>query len=181
MPALHLLSPIGAHELGPRGGDERVVVFGVPDREHPGHSLRVHLQTLLVLLDRLPARVERIVFVEGSSVDSATAQTIEDMLAAIGPEDGLVQFQIPAEAIKLVKRESDTAPASSEKRGTIRFIERGIDRATLLAFRPPQVLRVSSLVRALMTPPSGEWVDPAGLVAAHAGLIETYPPFGLHT
>ena len=181
MPALHLLCLIGSHELGPRGGNERVVVYGVPDREDSGHSLRVHVQTLLVFLDRLPGRVERIVFVEGSSVDSATAQTIEDMLAAMGPEDGLVQFQIPAEAIKLLERESNTAPASSENRGTVRFIERGIDRATLLELRPPQVLRVSSLVRALMTFPSGEWVDPAGLLAANAGLIETHPPFGLHT
>ena len=172
MPNLHLLCPIPSHDLGPRGGDQRVVVFGVPGREHPGHDLRVHVQTLQVLLERLPGTVERLIFVEGSSVDSATARAIEDMLAAMGPEDGLVQFQIPAEAIKLVKRESDL----SADRKSVRFIERGIDRTTLLAFRPPEVLRVSSLNRALMTSSVGEWIDPAGLVAAHGGMIETYPP-----
>ena len=180
MPDLHLLCPIGSHELGPRGRDERVFVYGVPARQQSGPSLRVHVQTLRVLLDRLPGRVERLVFVEGSSADSATAQAIEDMLAAMGPEDGLVRFQIPAEAIKLVTREGDAAPAPSN-RGTVRFIERGIDRATLLVFRPPEVLRVSSLARALLRSAVGEWVDPAGLVAAHAGLIETYPPDGMQT
>ena len=181
MADLHLLCPIGMHELGPRGGDERVLVFGVPGRQHSGPSLRVHVQTLRVLIDQLPGRVERLVFVEGSAVDSATAQAIEDMLAAMGPEDGLVRFQIPAEAIKLVKIEGDAASAPSANRGTLRFIERGIDRATLLAFCPPEVLRVSSLARALLHSPVGEWVDPAGLVASHAGLIETYPPDGLQT
>ena len=80
-----------------------------------------------------------------------------------------------------LKGESIAAPASPADAGAVRFIERGIDRAALVAFRPPEVLRAFSLVHALAAPPVEEWVDPAGLVAARAGLIETYPPGGLQT
>ena len=176
-----MLCLIGSHELGPHGVDDNVLVYGVPGRQHSARSLQVHVQTLMTVLGQLSAAIERLVLVEGSSVDAPTARTIDEMLAAMGPEDGLVRFQIPADAIKLIKRESGGAPGASPNKEAPRFVERGIDRASLLAFRPPEVLRVSSLVAALRTPPVGEWVDPAGLMAAHGALIETYPPGGRQT
>jgi hypothetical protein len=120
--------------------------------------------------------VERVVFIDGSSLGAATVATIDAMLGAMGPEDGLVQFEMAAEAIKLTRElqidgtEPEEAPL---------LIYRGVDRSTVLSFRPPEVLRASALLAALATPPSEAWVNPAGLVVANGGRIETYPRFPL--
>ena len=126
----------------------------------------VHSPTLLLRLQQLSEAVEVVVFVEDSPPDAATIATVKDMLAAMGPEDGLVQFQVVAEAIKLAR---DDAARSQ------RFVDHAIDRSTLVSFRPPEVLRAAVLVAAVAKTPAELWVNPAGLVAANGGIIATYP------
>jgi hypothetical protein len=121
-------------------------------------------------MDELADEVERVVFVEDSTLDAAMLTTIDAMLDAMDSEDGLVQIQVAAEAIKLTRPPSDGTPP-----GTPLFIGQGVDRSTVVSFGPPEVLRVSALLGALATPPSESWVDPAGLVVANGGRIETYP------
>jgi len=153
------------------GSNDRVVVFGVPGGRRSGPTLLVHSPALLVRLDQLDDDVERVVFIEGSSPEAATLATIDSMLRAIGPQDGLVQFQMAAEAIKLT-REPQVDGATLQ----LPFlIERGVDRSNVVSFRPPELLRTSALLAALAKPPSEEWVDPAGLIVANGGWIETYP------
>jgi hypothetical protein len=115
------------------------------------------------------------------STDPATVATIDEMLATMGSEDGLVQFHVAAEAIKLTREHesSGRAPGPPPKEGRAPgpevVVSHGIDRSTLVSFRPPEVLRMSALVAAVTKPPSELWVNPAGLVAANGGRIETYP------
>lgn len=155
-----MLRPFPSRQLGLIEGDDRVVVFGVLGGRRVGPTILVHTPTLLLRLDHLADDVELVVFVEDSPPDAATVATIDDMLAAMGSEDGLVQYQMAAEAIKMT-------------RGQI--LSRGIDRSSLVSFRPPEVLRTAALVAAVANPPSELWVNPAGLVAANGGRIETYP------
>jgi hypothetical protein len=115
-------------------------------------------------LEQLGREIELVVFVEGSPPDAATVATVDEMLAAIGAEDGLVQYEMVTEAIKLTRGQ---------------LLSRGIDRSTLVSFRPPEVLRTTALAAAVVKPPSELWVNPAGLVAARGGRIETYPPMKL--
>jgi hypothetical protein len=160
-----LLRPIPARQLGLKGGD-RVVVFGDLGGRRLGSTVLVHSPTLLLRLQQLNEAVELVVFVEDSPPDETTIATIADMLAAMGPEDGLVQFQLAAEAIKLT---TDDAARSQQ------FIVRAIDRSMLVSFRPPEVLRAAALVAAVTEPHSELWVNPAGLVAANGGIIATHP------
>jgi hypothetical protein len=153
------------------GSNDRVVGFGVLGGPRSGPTLLVHSPALLVRLDQLDEDVERVVFVEGLSPDAATLATIDSMLRAIGPQDGLVQFQMAAEAIKLT-REPQMGGATLPPAV---LIERGVDRSNVVSFRPPEVLRTSALLAALAKPPSEEWVNPAGLIIANGGWIETYP------
>lgn len=163
-----LLRPFPSRQLGLVEGDDRVVVFGVLGGRRLGSTILVHSPTLLLRLDQLNDGVELVVFVEDSPPDGATVATIDDMLAAMGSEDGLVQFQVAAEAIKLTKGD---APQSQH------FIDSGIDRSTLISFRPPEVLRASALVAAVAKPPAELWVNPAGLIAASGGTIAIHPNF----
>lgn len=164
MSSPHLLRPFPSRQLGLIEGDDRVVVFGALGGRRLGSTLLVHSPTLLFRLDHLTDEVELVVFVEDSPPDAATVATIDDMLATMGSEDGLVQFQLAAEAIKLTKGA-----------GSQRFVGQGIDRSTLVSFRPPEVLRASALIAAVTEPPTDLWVNPAGLVAANGGRIATYP------
>jgi hypothetical protein len=166
MSSPHLLRPFPSRQLGLIEGGDRVVVFGVLGGRRLGSTILVHSPTLLLRLDQLSDGVELVVFVEDSPPDSATVATIDDMLAAMGSEDGLVQFQLAAEAIKLTRSD---APHSQH------FIGHAIDRSTLVSFRPPEVLRAAALVAAVTKPPSELWVNPAGLVAASGGTIATHP------
>jgi len=169
MSSPHLLRPFPSRQLGLIEGDDRVVVFGVLGGRRLGSTLLVHSPTLLFRLDHLTDGVELVVFVEDSPPDAATVATIDDMLATMGSEDGFVQFQLAAEAIKLTRGDGP---------GSQRFVGQGIDRSTLVSFRPPEVLRASALVAAVTEPPTDLWVNPAGLVAANGGRIATYPrPF----
>lgn len=199
MQAGELLRPLSAQRLGLN--DAKVVVFGVLGGQRAGPTLLVHGPTLLDQLRQMPDHLERVVFAAGSSVDSMTVASINAMLSVMGPEDGLVQFQTAAEAIKLTRAGNATEGAS----GPARMIDRSIDRSTLVSFCPPEVLRVPALVGAAAGQinekwatdegtPSGRggppanrdgrggslanrdaWVNPAGLVAANGGRIETYP------
>jgi hypothetical protein len=108
----------------------------------------------------LAAEVEVVVFFEDAVPDAATVARIDDMLAALGSEDGLVQYQMAAEAIKI--RQGDRLSS--------------VDRSQLVSFRPPEVLKRSSLERALDPPPRDLWVNPAGLVARAGGTIGLFPP-----
>lgn len=166
MSSPHLLRPFPSRQLGLIEGDDRVVVFGVLGGRRLGSTILVHSPTLLLRLDQLNEAVELVVFVEDSPPDAATIATIDDMLAAMGPEDGLVQFQLAAEAVKLTK---------ASQAHTLHFIGQGIDRSTLVSFRPPEVLRAAALVAAVSEPPTELWVNPAGLVAASGGTIATHP------
>ena len=166
MSSPHLLRPFPSRQLGLIDGDDRVVVFGVLGGRRLGSTLLVHAPTLLFRLEQLSDGVELVAFVEDSPPDAATVATIDDMLAAMGSEDGLVQFQMAAEAIKLTK---------GDGRGRQQFVGKGIDRSTLVSFRPPEVLRAPALVAAVTKPPTELWVNPAGLVAANGGRIATYP------
>lgn len=169
MSSPHLLRPFPARQLGLIEGGDRVVVFGALGGRRLGSTVLVHSPTLRLRLQQLSEAVELVVFVEDSPPDAATVATVKDMLAAMGPEDGLVQFQLVAEAIKLTRDD----PARSQ-----RFIDHAIDRSTLVSFRPPEVLRSAVLVAAVAQTPSELWVNPAGLVAASGGIIATYPrPF----
>jgi hypothetical protein len=112
-----------------------------------------------------------VVFVDGLFPDAATLAIIDSMLRAIGPQDGLVQFQLAAEAIKLT-REPQVDGVTPQPAV---LIERGVDRSNVVSFRPPELLRTSALLAALAKPPSEEWVNPAGLIVADGGWIETYP------
>ena len=172
MPGRHLLR-IESHDLG--WANERVVVFGVLGGRKSGPTLLVYSPALVVCLEQLEDDVPVVVFVEGSSPDATTLATIDGMMRAMGPEDGLVQVEMPAEAIKLT-----TGPQVD---GTVEspvLIYRGVDRSTVGSFRPPELLRTSALVAALVKAPSEEWVNPAGLVVANGGWINTYPR-GLQT
>jgi hypothetical protein len=111
-------------------------------------------------LSQLGDEVDLVVFVE-ESPDAGVVAVIDDMLAAIGSEDGLVQYEMVTEAIKLTRGQ---------------LLSHGIDRSTLVSFRPPEVIRAVALLAAVADPPPGLWVNPAGLVAANGGRIETYPP-----
>jgi len=162
----HLLRPFPSRQLGLIKGGDRVVVFGVHGGRRLGSTVLVHSPTLLLSLQQLSDAVELVVFVEDSPPDAATVATIDDMLAAMGPEDGLVQFQLASEAIKLTRGDA----ARSQH-----FIGSAIDRSTLVSFRPPEVLRAAALVAAVTKPPSQLWVNPAGLVAASGGTIATHP------
>jgi hypothetical protein len=126
----------------------------------------VHSPTLLLRLHQLSDAVELVVFVEDSPPDAATVAIVDGMLAAMGPEDGLVQFELAAEAIKLTRKDA----ARSQH-----FIGHAIDRSTLVSFRPPEVLRAAALAAAVTEAPSELWVNPAGLVAASGGNIATHP------
>jgi hypothetical protein len=166
MSSPHLLRPFPSRQLGLIEGDERVVVFGVLGGRRLGSTILVHSPTLLLRLDQLNDGVELVVFVEDSPPDAAAVATIDDMLAAMGSEDGLVQFQLAAEAIKLTRGDASRSQ---------HFIGHAIDRSTLVSFRPPEVLRAAALVAAVTKPPSELWVNPAGLVAASGGTIATHP------
>lgn len=166
MSSPHLLRPFPSRQLGLVEGDDRVVVFGVLGGRRLGSTILVHSPTLLLRLDQLTDEVELVVFVEDSPPDAATVATIDDMLASMGSEDGLVQFQVAAEAVKLTK---------ADVSGSQHFIGQGVDRSTLVSFRPPEVLRAAALVAAVTRPPSELWVNPAGLVAGNGGRIATYP------
>lgn len=166
MPSPHLLR-LESPELE----NDRVVVFGVLGQRWSGPTLLVHSPSLLFRLDQLADHVGRVVFVAGSSPDATTLATIDAMLGAMGTEDGLVRFEMAAEAIKLTRRpQVDRATAR-----LLVLIERGVDRSTVVSFRPPELLRTSALMAALAMPPSDEWVNPAGLIVANGGRIETYP------
>ena len=168
MTGSNLLRPL---ELEVAGSNDRVVVFGVLGGRRSGPTLLVHSPALLVRLDQLDDDVERVVFVEGLSPDAATLAIIDSMLRVIGPQDGLVQFQMAAEAIKLTKERQVVGVTPQ-----LPFlIERGVDRSNVVSFRPPELLSTSALLAALAKPPSKEWVDPAGLITANGGWIETYP------
>ncbi|HUP16637.1 MAG TPA: hypothetical protein VM848_11385 [Acidimicrobiia bacterium] len=166
MSSPHLLRPFPSRQLGLIEGDDRVVVFGVLGGRRLGSTILVHSPTLLLRLDQLNDGVELVVFVEDSPPDAATVATIDDMLAAMGSEDGLVQFQVAAEAIKLTKEDASRSQ---------HFIGQGIDRSTLVSFRSPEVLRASALVAAVTEPPTELWVNPAGLIAASGGTIGIHP------
>jgi hypothetical protein len=166
MSSPHLLRPYPSRQLGLIEGDDRVVVFGVLGGRRLGSTILVHSPTLLLRLDQLNGGVELVVFVEDTPPDAATVATIDDMLAAMGSEDGLVQFQLAAEAIKLTRGDASRSQ---------HFIGHAIDRSTLVSFRPPEVLRAAALVAAVTKPPSDLWVNPAGLVAASGGTIAIYP------
>ena len=169
MPDLDLLRPFTSKDL--ERSHDRVVVFGVLGGRRSGSTVLVHSPALLVRLNELADDVERVVFVEGSSPDATTLSTIDAMLSAMGPEDGLVRFQMSAEAIKLTKeRHMD----GTTLRPAV-LIDRGVDRSTVVSFRPPEILRISALAAALAKPPAEDWVDPAGLIVANGGWIETYP------
>lgn len=131
-----------------------------------GPTVLVHSPTLVVRLHQLSDAVELVVFVEDSPPDAATVATIDDMLSSMGPEAGLVQFHLAAEAVKLTR---DDAARSQ------RFVGHAIDRSTLVSFRPPEVLRAAALAAAVSRPPTELWVNPAGLVLASGGVIATHP------
>jgi hypothetical protein len=179
MPAVELLRALSPQRLGLT--DDRVVVFGVLGGQRAGPTLLVHAPTLLDQLRQLPDHVGRVVFAAGSSVDAMTVATINAMLSAMGSEDGLVQFLTAAEAIKLTRGGKVMGKASDPTR----VIDRSIDRSTLVSFCPPEVLRVPALVGAVGVQINEKWaadkwapeawVNPAGLVVANGGRIETYP------
>jgi hypothetical protein len=171
MSSPHLLRPFPSRQLGLIEGDDRVVVFGVLGGRRLGSTILVHSPTLLLRLDQLNDGVELVVFVEDSPPDAATVATIDDMLAAMGSEDGLVQFHVAAEAIKLTRGDASRSQHFIGQH----FIDRGIDRSTLVSFRPPEVLRASALVAAVTKPPTELWVNPAGLIAASGGTIAFHP------
>ena len=166
MSSPHLLRPFPSQQLGLIEGGDRVVVFGVLGGRRLGSTVLVHSPTLVVRLHQLSDAVELAVFVEDSAPDAATVATIDDMLEAMGPEDGIVQFHLAAEAVKLTR--GDAA-------GSQPFVGHAIDRSTLVSFRPPEVLRAAALVAAVTRPPSELWVNPAGLVAASGGVIAIHP------
>lgn len=162
----HLLRPFSSRQLGLTEGGDRVVVFGVLGGRRLGSTVLVHSPTLLVRLHELSDAVELVVLVEDSPPDAATVAIVDDMVSAMGPEDGLVQFHLAAEAVKLTRGDA----ARSQQ-----FIGHAIDRSTLVSFRPPEVLRATALGAAVTRPPSELWVDPAGLVAASGGIIAIHP------
>jgi hypothetical protein len=164
-----LVQPLSLSALG--RFNDRVVVFGVLGERRSGPTLLVHSPALMVRLDQVDDDVERVVFVDGLVPDAATLAIIDSMLGAIGPQDGLVQFQLAAEAIKLT-REPQVDGVTPQPAV---LIERGVDRSNVVSFRPPELLRTSALLAALAKPPSEEWVNPAGLIVADGGWIETYP------
>ena len=169
MSSPHLLRPFASRQLGLIEGGDRVVVFGVLGARRLGSTVLVHSPTLMFRLHQLDEAVELVVFVEDSPPEAATVATVDEMLATMGPEDGLVQFHLAAEAVKLIR--GDAARSQD-------FIGHAIDRSTLVSFRPPEVLRTAALVAAVAIPPSELWVNPAGLVAASGGTIATHPrPF----
>ena len=173
-----LLRVIPSRKLGLSADNDRVVVFGVLGGRWLGPTILVHSPTLLLRLDQVADAVDLVAFVEDSSFDAANVATITDMLAVMGSEDGLVQFQVPAEAMKLTRAAGSrdgTPPTDGVAPGSPVFIRHGIDRSKLVSFRPPEVLRASALVSAVKIPPSELWVNPAGLIAARGGRIETYP------
>jgi len=163
-----LVQPLSISALG--RSNDRVVMFGVLGGRKSGPTLLVNSPALLVCLEQLDDDVEQAVFVEGSSPDATTLATIDVMLRAMGPEDGLVQVQMATEAIKLTTEPQVVGTIESPV-----LIYRGVDRSTVVSFCPPELLRISALVAALVKPPSEEWVDPAGLIVANGGWIETYP------
>jgi hypothetical protein len=173
MSSSDLLRVIPSQELGLSADIDRVIVFGVGGGRKLGPTILVHSPTLLLRLDQLTDAVDVVVFVEDSPLEPAFVATINDMLSAMGSEDGLVQFQIPAEAMKLTRdqgsKSNDVSP------GSLVFISHGVDRSKLVSLRPPEVLRATALIAAVKIPPSELWVNPAGLIAARGGRIETYP------
>jgi len=176
MSSSDLLRMIPSRELGLSADNDRVVVFGVLGGKRLGPTILVHAPTLLLRLDQLTDVVKVVVFVEDSSLDAAIVATINDMLAAMGSEDGLVQFEVPAEAMKLTRAPASVdRPPTTNIAGSHVFIRHGIDRSKLVSFRPPEVLRASALLAAVTIPLSELWVNPAGLIAARGGRIETFP------
>ncbi|HSL24703.1 MAG TPA: hypothetical protein VLA54_00365 [Acidimicrobiia bacterium] len=160
MTSPHLLRPFPSRQLGLVEGDDRTMAFGVLGGRRAGVTVLVHVPTLLRRMNDLAPDIGVVVFFEDATPDAATVARIDDMLAALGAEDGLVQFQMAAEAIKL--REGD-------------LLVRSVDRSQLVSFRPPEVLKRKALERALEPPPPDLWVDPAGLVAHAGGRIGLFP------
>lgn len=161
MASPHLLRPYTAAQLSLVNGGDSVAVFSVLSGRFAGPSCLVHVPTARARLDWLPERVEVVVFTDEAIPDPATVSRIDDMLAVFAEldSDSLTQWLPATEALKLTDE------------GVIR---RAVDRDGVGAVRCPEVIRRSTLSRALDAAGDETWVNPTAVVAATGGSVVFY-------
>jgi hypothetical protein len=157
----HLLRPFSPRQLCLVEGDDSVALFAVLGGRHAGPSVEVHVPTLLRRLADLAASIHTVVFFDQPVPDAATVSTINDMLGVFeGLEaDALVQYVSATEAIKRVEAG---------------FVVGGLDRATLVAVRCPEVIDRVVLVTACGALEDEQWINPTALVASAGAAIALY-------
>lgn len=142
-------------------GDGQVMVFAVLGGRYAGPSIEVHVPTLSRRVDELASHIATVVFVDEPIPDGAVVALVDDMVGAFDQLDVDVLAQhVPAtEAVKRVEGD--------------RVVE-GIDRSSLVAVRPPEVIRRPALERAVGHVGSRQWVNPASLVCQAGGTVAFY-------
>ncbi len=161
MSSPHLIRPYTSRQLSLVEGDGRVVAFGVLGGRYAGPAVEVHALTLARRVRELPGEISTVVFFDDPVPDAATVALIDDMLAsfAVRSTDVLARHAPVTEAVKRVERGA---------------IAEGIDRATLVALRCPEVIDKAALRRAVELIGDRTWVNPATLVAEAGGRIQAY-------
>lgn len=137
------------------------MVFSVLGGRFAGPSVLVHVPTLVRRVRELPRYIDTVVFVDEPVPDGALVATVDDMVAAFGSADldVLAQYVPATEAVKRVD-------------GMV--VAEGIDRSSLVAVRCPEVIRRSTLEKAVSEVGEQMWVNPAALVVASGGKIGFY-------
>lgn len=158
-----MLRPFNARQLSLVSGEGRVMVYAALGGRHAGPSTEVHAPTLARRVDELPRHIDIVVFIDVPVPDGALVGLIDDMVAVFGESDADALVR-PVPATEAVKRVHD------------RTVVEGIDRSRLVAVRSPEVLRRSTLERAVERLDDRLWVSPTGLVAASGGRIALFDP-----
>jgi len=169
MTSPHLLRPFSSRQLSLVADDGRVVCFAVLGGRYVGPSVQVHAPTLVKRISELPEAIETVVFFDEPVPDAATLATIDDMLAVFAQADAevLASYAVTTEAVKRV----DTRGVAVE----------GVDRASLVSIRCPEVIDRQALMLAWDDLDDQLWVNPTSLVAARGGRVRLYDRSGVST
>ncbi len=156
-----LVRSFSSRQLSLVAGDGRVVVFAVLGGRYAGPSLQIHVPTAARLLDRLPADIETVVFIDEPVPDAALISLIDDMVAeraSLGT-DVVANFVPAVEAVKRVDGDR---------------VQEGIDRSKLVSVRPPEVLSRRAVQTAVNAVQGKLWVNPAALVSRAGGTMTLF-------
>ena len=161
MDAPQLVRSFSSRQLSLVSGQGRVVVFAVLGGGYIGRSLQVHVPTAARLLERLPAHIDTVVFIDEPVPDAALLSLIDDMIAerAALEVDVVANFVPAVEAVKRVDHD--------------RVLE-GIDRSKLVSVRPPEVVGRHGIERAMRSLDDAMWVNPSALVSSSGGTLSLF-------